>query len=107
MIRKAPLKMNRCFAAGLALLFSDYFVSSASAQTLPAPNLSLAETSSSDFDWGFKEFANYLNDNSSFNRFQYDPTFLSEVMEKYGHLNGYLDVLRMFPYSLSHYHPDE
>ena len=60
-----------------------------------------------DFDWGFKEFANYLNDNSSFNRFQYDPTFLSEVMEKYGHLNGYLDVLRMFPYSLSHYHPDE
>ena len=61
MIRKAPLKMNRCFAAGLALLFSDSFVSSASAQTLPAPNLSLAQTSSSDFDWGFNTGFDYVS----------------------------------------------
>ena len=37
---------------------------------------------------------------------EHDPTFLSEVVERYGS-KGYLDVCEMFPHWLSDYHPSQ
>jgi len=52
--------MNRCAAATAALLYAFFVASDASAQTLPAPNLSLAQTSSDNFDWGFAAGFDYV-----------------------------------------------
>jgi len=60
----------------------------------------------SELNWGFKRFAENLQSYPSYNIFEDDPTFLSELVEKYGS-KGYLDVFEMFPCSLSHYHPSQ
>jgi hypothetical protein len=52
-------------------------------------------------------FVNYIRDpEHAYNPQEFDPTFLSDVVEKHGS-KGYLDVYGMFTFWLSDYHPTE
>ena len=52
-------------------------------------------------------FVNYIRDpEHAYNPLEFDPTFLSDVVEKHGS-KGYLDVYGMFTFWLSDYHPTE
>lgn len=51
------------------------------------------------------DFANFAADDSTYNPCEEDPTFLEDVMKRYGS-KGYSDVYGMFPnQELSDYHP--
>ena len=54
------------------------------------------------------DIANFIRDpeNAFYDPLEFDPTFLSDVVEKHGS-KRYLDVYRMFPSWLSDYHPRE
>lgn len=54
------------------------------------------------------DIANYIRDpeNALYDPLEFDPTFLSDVVEKHGS-KGYFDVYRMFTYWLSDYHPEQ
>lgn len=53
------------------------------------------------------DIANFIRDpeNALYDPFEFDPTFLSDVIKKHGS-KRYLDVYRMFTYWLSDYHPE-
>lgn len=53
------------------------------------------------------DIANYIRDpeNAFYDPLEFDPTFLSDVVEKHGS-KRYLDVYQMFTYWLSDYHPE-
>jgi len=54
------------------------------------------------------DIANYIRDpeNALYDPLEFDPTFLSDVVEKHGS-KRYLDVYQMFTYWLSDYHPKQ
>lgn len=51
-------------------------------------------------------FANFASGDSTYDPFDEDPAFLSDVVKKHGS-KKYIDICQMFPNLLSDYHPRE